>query len=240
MTDKDLIGQAAVLFAASYENVGNSLTWTLFLLAQHPRVLARLQEELEQTLKGEAPTSAQLDHLPFLDAVIKESMRVLAPVPYLVRAVDCPTGLGGIPLHKGDRIFCSPYFTHHMPELFPEPERFLPQRWSNIQPGAYDYLPFGAGPRFCVGYAFAMTEIKIALAMILQRWRLSVLPGARINRAVKVMMYPRDGMPMTIHPQDGRFQAVPVRGNIHDMVDLNAPDGELALPARARITRKAA
>ena len=103
MTDKDLIGQAAVLFAASYENVGNSLTWTLFLLAQHPRVLARLQEELEQTLKGEAPTSAQLDHLPFLDAVIKESMRILTPVPYLVRAVVCPTDLGGIPLQKGDR-----------------------------------------------------------------------------------------------------------------------------------------
>jgi cytochrome P450 len=222
MTDTDLLGQAFILFAASYENVANTLTWTVFLLAQHPHILADLHDELEDCLGDEPASLAQLESLPLLDAVVQESMRVLTPVPYLIRAIDQPVAVGAFDLKKGDRVVCSPYITHHLPDLFPEPQRFLPQRWFDKKPGPYEYLPFGAGPRLCIGYSFAMTEIKLALAMILKRWRLSMVPGARVDRCVEVMMKPKYGMPMTVHPQDRRFRAVPVTGDILDLVDLKS------------------
>jgi cytochrome P450 len=109
-----------------------------------------------------------------------------------------------------------------MPELYPEPERFLPDRWATISPSVYEYIPFGAGPHMCLGATFAMIEIKIVLALILQRYRLAVRPGARIDRHVKITMSPKYGMPMIVAPQDRQFakSKAGVRGNIHEMVEL--------------------
>ena len=152
---------------------------------------------------------------------MKETLRILPPVPFLARKVVEEVDLGEIRVGPRDRVVCSPYVTHHLNEIYAEPQRFLPRRWFDIKPGMYEYLPFGAGQRACIGKSFALTEIKVALAMILTRFRLTVQPGARIDRLVQVMMRPRQGLPMSIHRQDGRFAAVPVRGDIHDMVDLN-------------------
>jgi cytochrome P450 len=135
----------------------------------------------------------------------------------------------GVPLRPGDRVACSPYMTHHLPHLYPEPERFDPGRWSTIDPGPYEYLPFGAGPRFCLGYSLAMTGIKVALALILQRWRL-VVPGTRLDRLVRITMSPRHGLPMSVHPQDRRFRSVAVRGDIHEMVESGRPPGDDGRP----------
>jgi cytochrome P450 len=215
-----LVSQATTLFGASYETTVSTLIWTLFLLAQHPRIALELLEELDTVLHGSAPSIETLDQLNVLEAVIKESMRILPPVPYTIRAAGVRTELGGIQLQKGDRVILSHYVTHHMRELFDNPENFSPQRWFEIHPSQYEYLPFSAGPRFCVGYYFAMMTLKITLAMILQRFRLTVVPNARIDRRVQIVMRPKLGMPMTIHHQDRKFQTVPVRGNIHEMVTL--------------------
>jgi cytochrome P450 len=220
MEDGDLIGQAKILFVASFENVACVLSWTAFLLAQHPQVMEELHAELGAVLGGKPPTVEQVEKLPLLDAVVKESMRVLSPVPFLIRKVMQPTVLGGLPVNIDDRVVCSAYMTHHQADLYPQPQRFLPDRWFQIKPTPYEYLPFGAGPRTCIGRMFAMREIKVALAMILQRYRLTVEPDARIDRRMLVMMSPKHGLPMSVHDQDGRFHAVPVRGNIHEMVDL--------------------
>jgi cytochrome P450 len=110
--------------------------------------------------------------------------------------------------------------THHLPELYPNPERFEPQRWFGLKRGPYEYLPFSAGPRLCLGYSFAMQALKLSTAMILQRFRISLLPGARIDRTVRVTMSPKRGLPVVLHPPDRRFQAVPVRGNVREMVEL--------------------
>lgn len=220
MTNTDLLGQFLVLFTGSFENSASALTWTLFLLAQHPNVMSDLYDELHHVWRGSFPTFHQLNDSPLLDAVIKESMRLLPSVPFTIRIANGPAYLGGLLLRQGDRVVCSPYITHHLPDLFPEPEKFHPQRWFESKPGPYEYLPFGAGPRLCIGSAFAMTEIKITLAMILQKWRLTVVPGSRIDRTVKVTMGPRHGLPMTIHKQDRCFQKVRVHGDIHEMVDL--------------------
>jgi cytochrome P450 len=223
MTDQELIGQATILFGASYETQSTVMTWTVFLLAQHPQVMAELCDELGRTLGGAPPTIEQLERLSLLDAVLKESMRILPPVPFTIRSVTRAVDVGGVPLRKGDRVICSHYITHHLPDLYPEPERFLPARWSEIKPSQYAYLPFSAGPRFCIGRSLAMMMMKVALAMILQRWRLTVVPGARIDRSVKVAMGPLRGLPMSIHKQDHRFQSVRVSGDIHEMVDLPPP-----------------
>jgi len=216
MTDTDLVGQITILFGASYETMVNALTWTAFLLAQHPGVTHELLDELA----GAGDGFDELARLPLLDAVIKESMRVLPPVPYTVRAAIRRNELGHLRLRDGDRVVCSHYITHHMPELYPHPERFDPHRWATISPTQYEYLPFSAGPRLCVGYLFAMTAMKVAFAHLLRRWRIAVEPHTRIDRAVRVTMTPARDLWVTAHRADRRWAAAPVRGNIHEMVDL--------------------
>ena len=99
--------------------------------------------------------------LPLLDAVVKESMRILPTVPYTVRAVAERTELGGVPAFPGDRVVCSHYVTHHMPEIYPQPDRFDPLRWFTIRPSSYEYFPFSAGQRVCLGRYMAMMLMKL-------------------------------------------------------------------------------
>jgi cytochrome P450 len=220
MTEGQMVGQIAFLFASSYETMSSALTWTLFLLSQHPSVMADLLDELNGVLRGGVPNSEQLVLFSLLDAVIKESMRLLPPVPYINRRATQPTELGGLHLNKGDSVLISHFVTHHQSDIYPDPERFIPQRWFTIHPSPYEYLPFGAGPRMCVGYHFAMTAMKIALSTILPRFRLTVVPGTRIDRSVHVTMFPIRGIPMVIYQQDRQFRISPVSGNIHEMVRL--------------------
>jgi cytochrome P450 len=219
LTDAELVGHAMTLFLAAFETTANTLTWTLFLLAQHPDVQADVLDELS-FLHGGAPTVEQLNCLPLLDGVLKESMRLM-PAVVLSRRISTVDGpIGPYFLPRKSRIFFSHYLTHHMPELYPEPERFRPERWWTINPSPAEFLPFGAGPRYCIGASFAQFVLKTALAMTLPRWRLTVAPNARVDRHVVVAMAPRYGMPMTVAPQDRQFEVSCVRGNIHEMVDL--------------------
>ncbi|MBI4430492.1 MAG: cytochrome P450 [Candidatus Omnitrophica bacterium] len=220
MTDDELIGQANILFAASHETTSSSLVWILFLLAEHPAVYANLVDELSGRLKGSAPTFDELNQLSLLDRVIKEGMRILPAAVYTYRLSTVPFELGPYHLPERTTVALSHYITHHMPEIYPEPERFNPDRWLTCSPTPYEYLAFGAGPRACIGGGFATMAMKLSLAMIVQRFRLSVVPHARINRHLVVTMGPQHGMPMTVHEQDRRFGKNPVRGNIHEMVDL--------------------
>ena len=134
MTDEELVGQATILFGASFETAATTLTWTLFLLAQHPAVMRKLMDELDNVLSGNAPTPQQLMQLEYLASVIKESMRVLSPVPYAIRATSRRVKIGPLSLPHGSTIVCGHYLTHHMAEIYPEPERFHPERWQSIDP----------------------------------------------------------------------------------------------------------
>lgn len=220
MSYSELLGQVSLLLAASYETTADSLNWVLFLLAQHPRVANELLDELHGVLHGDMPTVAGLGRLPLLDRVIKESMRLLPTVVYNSRTNITPIQLGPYTLPKGTIVIFSHYITHRMPDLYPQPDRFLPHRWGGIRPSPYAYLPFGAGPRMCIGASFAMQTIKIVLAMILQRYRFTVVPHSRIDRRVRITLTCRYGMPMQIAPQDRCFKRSPFRGNLHQMIDL--------------------
>ncbi len=224
LTDAEMVGQAAVLFIAGHETTAFTLSWTLFLLSQHPRVLEDVTEEITATLGGGPPTVEHLRSMPLLDAVIKESQRLFPATPFLFfRRATGPFELGGHELPEGASVILSPLVSHRIPEVFPEPQRFDPRRWEGTQPTLYEYLPFGAGPRMCVGAGFASQAIRVVLSMLLPRVRLSLVSGAKVSRKVAgVTMGPRHGLPMRIGAADEALPTPgPVRGDIHELVELS-------------------
>jgi cytochrome P450 len=220
LSDAELLGHANLLFLAGHETSANALTWTLFLLAQHPNILADLRDELVGVLHGAAPAVEQLAQLPLLDRVVRESLRVLPPVVYGVRYGIAPFTLGPYELPARSTVIFSPFITHHMPELYAEPDRFVPDRWSDIAPSPYAYLPFGAGPRRCIGAAFAEMEIKLVLAMVLQRVSLALPPRARIDYQVRITLTPRRSLPMIVGRVTDPLVPSRVSGTIGDLVQL--------------------
>ncbi|KFA94466.1 cytochrome P450 [Archangium violaceum] len=221
MSDAELVGQTNILFVAGHETTTNSLTWTLFLLDQHPEVHAALLEELEGELKGAPPTIEQLERLPLLDRVVKESLRILPPVTTAFRTSTAPFEMGGLHFEAETHLYYSPYITHRLPDLYPEPKRFLPERWLKAEPPVYGYIPFSNGPRRCIGATLALLEIKLMLSMLLPRFRLSLPPGARVDPMVRATLHPNGGLPMRVHARDERVERPEVRGRIRDLVALS-------------------
>lgn len=222
LSEDELIAHTGVIFGAGHETTAHALTWILFLLSQHPEVTADVVDELDYVLQGTPPTAKQLSQLPLLERVIKEGMRVLPSVPWNWRVTSQETELTGYTLPAGTEVFVSIYHTHRIPEIYPDPQVFNPSRWENFHPSPYEYNPFSAGPRTCIGAAFAMMEIKIILAMLLQSFRLEYIPQRQIDRSGLITIKPKYGMPMMVHSQDRQFkQGVGgVRGNVREMVNL--------------------
>jgi cytochrome P450 len=220
--DDDLLGHMSSLFGASHETTASALTWALFLLSQHPRVASDLLDEIAGLLRGDPPSLADLERLPFLDRVVKESLRIIPPVLFNGRILARPAELGGYLLPLGTEVFVSLYHTHHMPDLFPRPEAFDPGRWETINPTVFQYDPFSAGPRMCIGATFAVLELKIVLAILVQRHRLELAHPARVDRSGLIVLAPKAGLCMTAQPQDREFDrgVGGVRGNVREMVEL--------------------
>lgn len=220
LTDSELLGHTFTLLIAGHETSSNALTWTLFLLAQHPRVYADVVDEVTSVLGGAAPRLEHLARLPLLDRVIKETLRLLPPASVTSRISTAPFQIGPYVAPKGAFITLSQYVTHRLPDLYPQPYRFKPERWETFDPSPYEYLPFGAGTHMCIGMSFALMEIKLVLALLLQRFRLELPAQTQVNHHVKVTLAPKGGVPMHVHLQDRCFGKMPVRGTIHKLVDL--------------------
>jgi cytochrome P450 len=235
LSDEELVGQAAVLFGAAHMTTAHSLTWTLLLLAQHPSVMSELWSEFQSPEEiGRPPTGMANGSLPkgeelsLLDRVIKESMRLLPASAYSQRINNEAVRLGPFDLPRGTGIVFTPLVTHHLPELYPQPEMFIPDRWLTLRPSPYAYHPFGAGPRLCIGAPLATAVIRIALRRILSRYRLSIVPGSNVGVHIEsTMLVPTNGLPVQIHPPDGFFSASPIDGNIRELVEFveAPPDG---------------
>lgn len=224
LSDDELVGECNGLFVAGYDTGAQTLAWTLFLLTQHPQVLSALHDELE-VLRGAPPTPADFARLPLVDRVIKESMRLIPAAPMLfMRVATQEAKLGPHTVPPGTTVVLSPLVTHREPGRFPEPARFLPERWASVQPSAYEYLPFGAGARMCLGAPLANLTLRILLPMVLQRFRLEPVPGAEVSRGMHgIALAPKKGLPMVLRPQDGSPPPprVPLRGDISELVDLS-------------------
>jgi cytochrome P450 len=215
-----LAGHIPILFASSYETCQTVLTWSLFLLAQHPQAARAVADEVAAATGGAAPTLSRVRGLRLLDAVVKESLRLLPPVPFQVRISAAPARLGDSEVPPGTHVIISPFLTNRDERVFAEPDRFLPERWGHTNPSAFEYLSFSGGPRACPGFAFGTSVVKVALAAILARFRVGLQPGANIDYGVDITMVPKNGLPAVLSPRDGAWTAAPVRGRILNLIDF--------------------
>ncbi len=223
LLDDELIGQLFLLFFAGHDTTKSTLGWTLFLLSQHPQVFADVLDELQGVLGGDPPSVEQLGRLPLLERVLKESLRIFTPAPLTARIAVSPVSLGGREFPTGTEVLLSYYHTHRDPDLYPEPQRFRPDRWLTFTPAPYEYVPFGGGVRMCIGAGFAMMEAKIVLAMLLQRLRFELHPAARLDRICGIVLSLKHGLPVILGRQDRKITPPgPVRGDVTQMVDLAA------------------
>lgn len=195
MSDAQLRDEAVTLFLAGHETTALALSYALYLLGKHPEVAQRLQAELDAVLGGRAPTAADVKALPFTECVLKEAMRLYPPAWTMGREALEPLTLGGHAIPKGAQLLVSQWVLHRDPRWFPnpkvfDPERFGPERAKTIPRHAY--LPFGAGPRVCIGSHFAMLEATLLLVRLLQRFVFELVPGQRpLDFAPSVTLRPR-------------------------------------------------
>jgi cytochrome P450 len=194
LSRQELRDEVLTFLLAGHETSALALTWGWYLLAQHPAVEGRLQAEAGQVLAGRAPGYADLLALGYTRAMIQEVLRLYPSSGVMVRSALAADQIGGWPVPAGAVIFLSQYVTHRLPEYWPEPEVFAPERFTGTQPPArprYAYFPFGGGPRQCIGKDFALMEMQIILATLAQRFRLELCPGQRLDPRRAMDMNPR-------------------------------------------------
>ena len=204
MPEHQLRDEVMTLFLAGHETTAIALSWTCFLLAQHPQIEAKLLLELQAVLAGRTPTIEDLPRLRYTEMVLKEAMRLYPAVWGLGRRAIAECELGGYRIPAGTNIFMFQWLTQRDPRFFPEPQCFDPDRWRDdpVRPGKlprFAYFPFGGGPRVCVGASFAMIEATLLLAMIQQKFHLDLVPGHPIEPVGTVTLRPKHGIRVTAH-----------------------------------------
>lgn len=199
MTDLQLRDEVITMFLAGHETTALLLSYSFLLLTQNPGAMAALSAELETVLGGRMPSHADVPRLRYTEAVLLEAMRIHPPSWTIGREVIRDTELGGYPLARGTQVLMSQWVLHRDPDLFPEPESFRPERWlDGLQKRLprFAYMPFGGGPRLCIGHSFAMIEATLLLASIASRFRLRVAtdPTRPLRFLLAVTLRPRDGL----------------------------------------------
>jgi cytochrome P450 len=217
----ELVGHTAVMFRGGYNPNGMALYWTVLLLSQHPEALKKLTDELNEAGGGKVLPLETLDKLPYLEAVIKEGMRLFPAGTWTARLAMCDFELDSHPLPKGTWILMSPYITQRIPEIFPEPYRFRPERWLSAHYSSYEFMPFSAGPRYCIGASLSMLQLKIALSILMQRFSFTLKAGTRVDCVGLNSIRPRSGLPMIVNPAGIQIPIVPIQGNIHQIVQFS-------------------
>jgi cytochrome P450 len=200
MTDKQVHDEALTLLLAGHETTAVALTWTWYLLSQHPAVEAKMHDELDTVLGGRLPTLDDLDRLTYTRMVLSESLRLYPPAWLMTRRNLEAYDLGAYTLPARTFILISPYLTQRDPRFFEEPERFQPERWSSASSRGpkFAYFPFGGGPRQCIGEGFAWMEGVLVLATLGQRWHMQLVPGHPVGVKPLVTLRPQAGMRMTL------------------------------------------
>ena len=204
MSDKQLRDEILTIFLAGHETTANALTWTWYLFAQHPEAEAQLHHELDQVLGTRMPTFADLAELKWTRMVIEEAMRLYPPAHMIARTAIGEDRIGGVRIPAGALITISIYVTHRNPNLWAEPERFDPERFrpeAAAQRHRFAYLPFGGGPRICIGNGFALAEAQVIVAAIGQRYRVRLAPGATVEPIGLITLRPKNGIWVTLEPR---------------------------------------
>lgn len=201
LSEDDVKANIVTFIAAGHETTSNTLTWALYLISQDERVRDSLEAELDRELPDGVVTPLSLDRLIMTRAVIDEALRLFPPAATLTRDAAGPDRLGSLRVKAGTRIIISPWVLHRHKLLWDNPNgfdpgRFLPGRKDQID--RFAYLPFGAGPRVCIGASFALQEAVIILATVIRSYRLALAPGREVMPVQRVTLRPSGGLPMTI------------------------------------------
>jgi cytochrome P450 len=206
LSDLQIRDEALTLMLAGHETTANALTWTWYLLSQHPEIEARLHEEIDRVLEGRLPAFADLPRLSYVERVVTESMRLYPPAWMIGRRAIDDYPLGDYLVPRRGMIIMSPYVMHRDARFFAEPERFNPDRWTPEMKAAlpkFAYFPFGGGTRQCIGEQFAMMELVLLVATIAQQWQLRLVPNHPVVPQPLITLRARHGMKMTLHRRGG-------------------------------------
>jgi cytochrome P450 len=203
MTPRQVRDEVLTLLLAGHETTANALAWTWYLLARNLAAENKLHDEIASTLGERAPGAPDLPQLRYTRMVIEESMRLYPPAWAISRNAIGEDEIGGYPVRPRTNIIICSFVTHRHPSFWEEPERFDPERFSSERSQRrpdFAYLPFGGGPRICIGNVFATTEAQLVVATIAQRYRLRLVPGHPVELHPLITLRPRHGIRMTLYP----------------------------------------
>ncbi|MDH6124907.1 cytochrome P450 [Kitasatospora sp. GP82] len=195
--------ELTTLLLAGHETTASTLGWTLYLVDRHPEVRERLHAEAVEVLGDRLPEYQDLHRLTYTMRVVEEVMRLYPPVWILPRQAQADDEVGGYRVPAGADVLICPYTLHRHPEFWDAPEQFRPDRFDPEHSGGrprYAYIPFGAGPRFCVGNSLGLMEAVFTIALLSRELRLSLVPGYRVVAEPMLSLRVRGGLPMTAHP----------------------------------------
>ncbi len=204
MNDRQLRDEVMTLVLAGHETVATGLAWTLYLLARHPEAQARLAAELALQLGGRPPTFEDLPKLPYTAQVVNEALRLYPPGWSIGRRVEEDDEVGGYLLRRNDFVFVSPFVSHRNPEHFPDPDRFMPERFEPARQEAWPrfaYYPFGGGPRQCIANQFALMESQLVIATLLGRFRVTPRDDREVGIEATLTLRPRGGVWIVATPR---------------------------------------
>jgi cytochrome P450 len=203
LTLEQVRNEAVVIFMAGHETTANTLAWAWYLLALHPEAEGRMHSELAQVLGGRSPGYDDVPALRFTRAVLEEAMRLYPPVPILSRECLADDMIRDRPIPKGSIMMVVPWLLHRHELLWERPHEFVPERFLPDWPtrhAKFSYIPFSAGPRICLGAAFALTEAVICLATLAQAFALRIPPGHTVGYECRLTLRPAGGLPMLLGP----------------------------------------
>ncbi len=203
MSDRQLRDEIITLIIAGHETVASALTWTWHLLATHPTPNAAFAAELARQLNGRQPTVDDLPALPYTRAVFDEALRLYPPAWLITRKACATDEVAGRVVPAGALLIISPYVVHRDQELWPEAEAFKPERFLGDAVPRFGYLPFGGGPRLCIGNTFALVEGALILATVAQRYRLLAEPGHAVQAEPLVTLRPKGGLHLRLERTGG-------------------------------------
>jgi cytochrome P450 len=203
MSDEQLRAEVLTFLIAGYETTSAALEWTLLLLSRHPDAAERVRAEHLSVCGERPPIPDDLPRMPYTRMVIDEALRLYPPVFGLSRRVIADDELGGYAIKKGVQLLVSPYAVHRNPAFWPDPERFDPERFAPErakQRPRYAHIPFGAGPRQCIGNAFALMELQVVIPTLIGALRFELAPGADPTPQPRMTLRPRGPLLMNVRP----------------------------------------
>lgn len=200
MTRKQIRNELIVLFMAGHETTANVLAWTWYLISQTPEVEAKLHDELESVLAGKVPEMADVDKLKYTRAILDETMRLYPPVPILSRQAQDEDEIRGKKVPPGSIMLIVPWLIQRHKKYWDKPDHFIPERFmpDAPKPIKFTYIPFSAGPRVCLGKNFGIVESVLSIAMLAQRFRLSMPAGTKLEHECRLTLRPKGRLPMKV------------------------------------------